>query len=295
MKKPNAKKTSNQFLPSEPIEPSDDFADYVKVIYGPKGVGKSTLVSTFPDTLVNMTEYGRSGLRIRQWPDWRTELANDRHWQLTYELEEEFVNEVADNGRGMFNQLALDTVDQLWTICANKVLTDMEITDLSQAGGFGAGWAMAKEHLYKLLRHIRTSGLGLVLVSHVTSKERESFIDDETTETTVPTMDKRAWAWVQEQADMVFLYDTVGEDRVMVIRGKDKIRASCNPDGHFLDPEGEPVNRILMPDDPKKGYATLLAGWNNELPDYDREKARKAAIKKEQAVKKLQQVVKGKK
>tara|TARA_R110000868_G_scaffold383246_1_gene650052 strand:- start:802 stop:1158 length:357 start_codon:yes stop_codon:yes gene_type:complete len=117
-------------------------------------------------------------------------------------------------------------------------------------------------------------------------------VDETVLEETVPTMDKRIWAWIRQKVDFVFLYDRVGDDRVLVVRGKDRITASVGPQNCFLDHNGEEVYRILMPNDPTKGYETILAGFNNELPDYDREKERVAALKKQEVAKKLQQKIK---
>lgn len=282
MKKPAPKKPSkpsfNEYLPDDPIEPSDDFDDYVKVIYGRKQVGKTTLVASFPDTLVNMTEKGRSGLRIKQWPDWRSKLNEDPSWTLTFEEEKNFLTALVEHGKGKYKQLAIDTIDQLWSICVNKVLQDADVEKLADVGDWGAGWVESNRLMKELLETVTKSGLGLLLVSHVTTGERKSFTDANVLET-VPTMDKRAWAWVQERADFVFLYDMIGSDRVMAVRGDSFIQAGCSPEGRFLDSNGEPINKIKMPDDPTKGYETLLAGFNNELEDYEREKARKEAIR----------------
>lgn len=279
-------KSVDEYLPDEPIEPSDDFDDYVKVIYGRKQVGKSSLAASFPNTLVNMTEKGRSGLRIMQWPNWREKLRDDPSWTLTFEEQKNFLEALVERGRDKYKQLAIDTIDQLWNICVTKVLTDANVDKLADVGDWGAGWVESNRLMVELLETVTKSGLGLLLVSHVTTGERKSFTDANVKET-VPTMDKRAWAWVQERADFVFLYDMIGNDRIIAVRGDSFIQAGCSPEGRFLDSNGEPINKIKMPDDPTKGYETLLAGFNNELEDYERDKARKEAIRQQALREKL--------
>lgn len=239
-----------------------------------------------------MTELGRSNLEIFQYPVWHEELEQDPDFRLTYELVEQFIDAQLGEENTSFDTIGIDTMDQFWKICEEKVLRSFNVDDLQKIPqGSGNGWHLTNKLMTRLLNKLYTSKLGMVMTSHVTEKPMESSIDGSKYEQVIPTMDRRAWEWVCEKVDFVFCLDYVGKDRLLVVRGNSRVRASVGPVGRFLDPNGEPISRIKLPDDADAGYEVLLAGFNNQLWDYDRLRAEEEAAKKQKAQAVLQKAL----
>jgi hypothetical protein len=235
-----------------------------------------------------MTEFGRTNLEIFQYPNWEEEFQADPDYKLTFELVLGYVDAMLGADNTQFDTLGVDTLDELWNICSDFILRKFGVDDFQKIPREqGNGWHLAAKALNLLMDRMASSPLGMVMTSHIKEDEVESKIDSSISKLYRPTMDKRAWEWVQQKVDFVFCLDYVGTDRILMIRGGSKVRTSVSPAGKFLDPNGEPLNMILMPTDPQLGYETLLAGFNNELWDYGRMKQAEKEAEKAKAAAKL--------
>jgi len=67
----------------------------------------------------------------------------------------------------------------------------------------------------------------------------------------------------------------------MFVRSPHEIAwCACGYDGHFLDPNGEQIDKFELGDTPDAAYKSLISAHNNELYDLDYEPPRKSKKKK---------------
>lgn len=281
MKKPE--KRLLKALPSKPIVPPSKLEEYKILIFGTKGIGKTTLANSFEDAFTLVCEAPRRNLRINGYPNY---AAGDP--PLTYEYANDVIDLFLESN---YKTLVVDTADRLYELCQLYV---RKINNVEHEGDmdWGKGWDLPREYFEDLLNRVAFSDKGLLLISHVVQKERVSWVTEEGGNEIRPSMDKRAWQWAQTAADIVLCYDFIGSDRVCIVRGNERVMARCGLEDRFIADDGEPLNAFKVPNDPSASYETLLAAFNNELPDYFRSKETEAKAKKKEVLAKLKNKVK---
>ncbi len=92
---------------------------------------------------------------------------------------------------------------------------------------------------------------------------------------------------IQEICDYVFYYCFVDNKRCIYVRSPTEIAwCACGYDGHFLDPNGEQIDKFELGNTPDSAYEALIAAHNNELYDIDYEPPRRSKKKKKKRLKK---------
>lgn len=127
------------------------------VIYGPEGIGKTTLAARFPSPLFIDTEEGSNHLDVRRLPcpDSWTMLKDEVAWIRNYPEE-------------CGGTLVLDTADRAERLCAEQVCKDKQWTGIEDVG-YGKGYTYVKEEfgrLLNLLSEVVERGLNVVVVAH---------------------------------------------------------------------------------------------------------------------------------
>lgn len=125
------------------------------VIYGPEGIGKSTLASAAPSPLFLDTEMGTGQLDVDR-------LNIDCLDNISYTL-----NELLTQPHE-YKTVVLDTADNLWRLCADYVCAENKWSDIEKPG-FGKGYAMASDRFRLVLGmfdRLIASGVNVVVVSH---------------------------------------------------------------------------------------------------------------------------------
>lgn len=129
----------------------------VKVcIYGPEGIGKSTLAAHFPQPLFIDTEGGTKRLDVKRLP-------NPSSWEM---LQEE-VKYVIQNP-GLCKTLIIDTLDWAESLCIEAVCTKYQKTGIEDFG-YGKGYIYVKEEFGKflnLLSDVIEKGINVVTTAH---------------------------------------------------------------------------------------------------------------------------------
>jgi len=133
-------------------------------VYGPEGVGKSTLVSGFPEPVFLDTEGGTAHLNIARFPRprvWADVVAAIQH--------------LLAGGHG-FKTLVIDSID--W---AEKLLVEEVCRKANKEGledfGYGKGLVYLAEEFARLLTQLeklRDRGIHVVLVGHSTIRKFEA-------------------------------------------------------------------------------------------------------------------------
>ncbi len=133
------------------------------VIYGPEGIGKSTLAAAFPEPVFLDTEGGTIHLNI-------TRFAQPQNW-------EEILGFVAQLGQSehSFQTLVIDTVDWLERLLIEHICRKSH-KDGIEDFGYGKGYTYLSEEFSRFLQSLevlRTRGMHLVMVAHSTIRKFE--------------------------------------------------------------------------------------------------------------------------
>lgn len=126
------------------------------VIYGPEGVGKSSLANNFPKPLFIDTEGST------------TELDTDRlprpsSWQMLKQQIEWYKGQI-----GQYETLIIDTIDWAEALCNQQVCSSHNVTGIEDIG-YGKGYIYSTEEfgrLLNILSDVIDMGSNVVLVAH---------------------------------------------------------------------------------------------------------------------------------
>lgn len=127
------------------------------LIYGPEGVGKTTLAAQFPSPLFIDTEGGSFGSEVRRLP-------RPDSWQML--LDE--VTWVRDYPEECGGTLVVDTLDWAEKLCVAKVCDENDWKSI-ESPGYGRGYTYVKEEfgrLLNLLSEVVERGLNVCVTAH---------------------------------------------------------------------------------------------------------------------------------
>ena len=133
------------------------------VIYGPEGIGKTTLASKFDDPVFIDTENGSGHLDVK-----RIDLP--KNWVTLLET----VKEVSMTG-GLCKTLVLDTADWAESLCIESVCKKYNQPSI-EAFGYGKGYVYVMEEWQRLLKALDAvidSGVTVVITAHAKMRKFE--------------------------------------------------------------------------------------------------------------------------
>jgi len=268
--------TGSLSLPTEPNQPPVDITAYSWLIYGEKGIGKSTLAASFPDTEYHfMWEYGRKGIKVKIIPQ-------KGEPQLTWARFKGYVEMLIDGEPG---RIVIDTVD----ICAQDAerhwADQLKVPSIRNLNDYGRAWDMLKTDWSNTFSQLLMAGWRFTFVSHARNRPKvvraiarddlkDAQEDGIIIEETQPTMTGWAYDWCKIPVEFAGYYGYWGYDRVLHIRGNQRLYASAGvSEDHFLQPHrkgverpGEPYQAIPMGDSAQKAWTNLQKAWDNKLP-----------------------------
>lgn len=244
-------KGSTIVLPTKKSVRSDRLQDYSILLYGKKKIGKTSLTAQFEDTLAMMCEPGGKAqemyqVAIRNWADLRqaTKLfvKNDR-----------------------FKTATVDTADYAYEYCMEYVCRKMVIDHPSDEG-YGKGWKAVRNEFNSWVSELLHSGKGVIFISHSKDEEMKTRRGD-TFNKVGASMAGQAKDILEGLVDIWANYDYDGKRRYLIIGGNDEVDAGHRVEGHFLDSEGEPLDRISMGRSPEEAYRNFVAAFDNRLQE----------------------------
>lgn len=133
------------------------------VLYGPEGIGKSTLAARFPNPLFIDTEGGTSHMEVRR-------IERPANWDELLAI----VNEVAASP-GLCGSLIIDTADWAEQLAVAHVCTKYKKTGLEEFG-YGKGYTyLAEEFMgfFAALDRIVAAGMNVVVTAHAKMRKFE--------------------------------------------------------------------------------------------------------------------------
>lgn len=195
------------------------------VVYGPEGIGKSTLVAEMPQPVWLDVEGGTNQLPVARMP-------RPTSWSM---LTDE-VRAVRD-GEVPCSTLVVDTADAAEALCTRAVCAAHGWQGVEDAG-YGKGYTYLAEEFGKLLDalgEVVDGGTNVVVVSHAIMRKFERPDESGAFDRFELKLSKKVAPMVKEWADMVLFCDyktyvTVGKDgKAKASGGSRVIRTTHNP------------------------------------------------------------------
>lgn len=266
--------------PDEFNEPPENLGEYMTLIYGAKGIGKSTLASTFPNAYTFMTETMRRNLRIRMSPlktytaEQIMEGAPD-----TYKQVKELTAQALQDDT--ISTLVFDSIDLFYDMVVHSKAAEWNVDNPSKLGRESSGcWIDIRNEFKSYMDTLAESHLGVILLSHAKEREMETITGD-AIPLVGPSCAPACFQYIKQACDIAIYYGWHNEKRTMVVRDpQNQLWCANGTEDHFLQPDGKPLKRFYVEGGPTEGYATVAAAFNNELYDADHNPESKGAPKK---------------
>ena len=262
---------------------------YKVVIYGPEGIGKSTLASKFPKPIFIDTE----GSTARMDDVERFEnIKNYDEVELAIKCLYEEVNE--------YKTLVIDTFDKLELMVNEKICAEQNVSGI-EAIGYGKGYVYAAEKINKLLAKLDalrlSKGMNIVIICHGQMRKFEQPDEMGAYDRWELKLSKKAAPLVKEWADMVLFanYKTYvveddktkskkaqGGKRVMYTTHKpcwdaknrdglpDMVDFDFAPIAHLFEGIETPKKEEPKKAKPKKKEEPELAPWSPEMNETEK-------------------------
>jgi len=260
----------------EKNEPPDSLLEYAITIYGTKSIGKTTLAASCDDAITMEAEPMRKGLAIRMIPCPKVPVETLLE-DISLDPLPKFkatVDRICE--KGLAKTLVFDTIDLIYEMFLISVSARNGVKNPSKGGrDSSAIWIELREEFQGYMNSVRYSGIGMVFLSHVKERDVEILSDEENPSIYGPSCAPACLQYIKSACDFAFYYGFDSQKRrIMTVRDDSgRIWTGCNPEGRFMDPDGNPINKIVMPSltDRYSGFQTLVKAFNNELYDADYE------------------------
>jgi hypothetical protein len=249
-------------------EPPNEFTDYCYIIYGQKGIGKTTLCSQLSEkTLVCMFEDRyNTKIRMKAFPSKTVEEMENGEpdpWANFKGVVENAMDPDAN-----VDIIVVDSVDLAYQACMNHICKENGISHPNDMNDYGATWNEVSAEFRSVMESIRKhSGLCLVLISHCTEDRFEinsaSKADLKKHTVYSPSCAKKPSEYVKQACDFAFFYGKHKGFRAMHIRWEDNIWTACGNDDRFLDTDGQMIAALEIPSKETAGQA-VRAAFENE-------------------------------
>lgn len=250
---------SNLYIPTEPNQPPENLHDYIVLLYGAKGIGKSSLAACNPDSLTLMLEPRRRNLRIRQIPNDQQPEPLDS-WAV---LKSYFDLACSDSS---VQTLVIDSVDVAYSLCMEHICNELGITHPNQRSG-GEGWNALAREFESTIKAVASTGKGLWLTSHARNHTVDEVVAANRFACCMPTCTPACFKFLKQICDFIFYYGYYDRKRAITVRGEGIVEAGSGLETRFLDPEGDPLYTFHVGSPAQQAYQDLLDAYDNKLFD----------------------------
>ena len=220
------------------------------VVYGPEGIGKSTLVSKFPDAVFIDTEGSTKDMDVA-----RTQAPSS--WTMLMEQARYLIN------NRVCKTIIIDTADWAEILCTNHVC-DKNHKDSIEAFGYGKGYIYVQEEfgrLLNLLEDATKQGINVVFTAHAKMRKFEQPDEMGAYDRWEMKLSKNVAPLVKEWADMVLFcnYKTmvVNVDGQGAQKGKNKVQGGRRVMYTSHHPCWDAKNRYNLPEECDLDYNVI--------------------------------------
>lgn len=240
------------------------------VIYGPEGIGKSTLASKLPNPLFLDIEKGTSQLNTQ-----RIDTGLDTWEDFTAVLDEVIANpELCDT-------IVIDTADAAETLLSEHLCRKLKKESLSQIG-YGAGYAQLADEYWRFLKKLDKAienGVNVVLCGHSFIRTFNQPDEIGNYDRYEPKLQKRTAAVLKEWCDMLLFINYKTElTRVQGRSGEVEYKAGGGSRVIYTThhPAWDAKNRFGLPEELPLGEPDQVIGlfpkkgaWDKTEDEFD--------------------------
>lgn len=247
-------------LAEKNVPPTNIF-DYTLLLYGEKGIGKTSLLAQFPKSLIFMFEPRRRNLDIVQ--VWQNTAKSG---PLDFDTFSGLVDElIADGPEGSgYQTIAIDSLDRAYNRCLEAVCREGGVEHPNDANDFGKTWQKIKERFESTIHRLSHRGFGVSLTSHGKVHRMSPPMGDAFDQQGI-TASGSAKDVADVLCDFVIYYGYHGNSRTFTVRGNQAVYASCGVTNRFLDPDGKKLQTFDAGGSPEEAFENLMKGYNNQM------------------------------
>lgn len=161
MEKRKVERLPSVTIPGEAREPEPDLQRLTIMLYGPKGVGKSTLAAGFPDALFLAGEPGQKFLRVR--------MVNCLTWLAFKAAILELTDMKKRKDPKFPATLIVDGLDSLAQSCFSYSCEKHGMSYPSDEG-YGKGWDLVRKEFAFGMESLLALDTGVVFIAHAADK-----------------------------------------------------------------------------------------------------------------------------
>lgn len=162
------------------------------VIYGPEGIGKSTLASNFPNPVFIDTEGSTKALDVARYPE-------VKNWMDIKAFVEDTIN------TRQFSTIVIDTADWAERFCIRAVCAKQKVTGIEDIP-YGKGYTYVMEEFASLLdlcNKAITAGINVIFTAHAQMRKFEQPDEMGSYDRWEMKLSKKSAPLLKEWADMV--------------------------------------------------------------------------------------------
>lgn len=243
-------------LPTTPKDIDTNFLHYLLLVYGREKIGKTVLMSSFPNTIFATTEPGTKGMRIHEF---NHENGGCTDWPIFCAMVE-----LLTTTQNPFHHVTIDTVDRLYDMCLDYVCDTLGIPypgqDPAGEEDYGLSWRAVKQEFLAQLHKLVQAGYGVAFTSHSKELSIKPRGGEKYTRI-VPTMSNQARGIVEAIVDYFFYAEYVkegaGTARILICEGDETVWAGARPGAEVTFPRYLPLLA-------KDGYQVIEAAFRGE-------------------------------
>lgn len=270
---------------SEMNEPPENFLDYCTLLYGRKGIGKTSATASFPGFLNCQFEPRRRNVKIRQMNfDCKSAseliILNDKGtqdpleydaWKMLVEVGRLAIDD--DSVKG----LAIDSVDLAYSACQESLCADRGVEHPSAKTEGSNGWDELRMTFTGFFNTLMTNGLSILFISHAKEREQEFMEGTEGLAIVGPSCTPGCGKILKQLCDYWFFYGFHDGKRCVTLRDPDmNLDVACG--NGFYNEDGSEIRHIYIPNDHTKFYPTINSYYKGETPKPVRKKTVKRKL-----------------